>query len=195
MAPPATATVNPAILRAIESATPIGPIPPNYEHFDLLCEKACIARRIVRRGDEKYYQWNIVFDTKLQPSRRKTPTGRVVIDFSRMHRAATGHTKFQAILDYVIFRGEEAMEQASIGGRLARLNILNVVLGKDEGLRLPDGSMMDLSEDLAKLEKMDWRDVLNHCATMGMKDYVHVTVNEAPEPAETPPAKQGKLKF
>ncbi len=197
------------LLRLMDNATPIGPIPANYLFLPDLCKKAHIDYKnmtidvpLKERSEtgeivyekQEWREWCVVYDEKLQPARRKTTTGRVKLDHTRMHLALTEHTKFCAILDFLYYRAETNMRELGIPGRLNRKNMLNVILGKEDEILLPDSSKLLMRPKVIELFKMDWRAVVNECAKSGMSQYQVISHEEKPEP-EPAKIQQEEFKF
>ncbi len=210
------------MLKAMDKASPIGPIPENYPYLDELCKKAYIGYRYdshirvfrtprtakktiegkeltVTEYDEhteetKWRDWFVCFNEKLEPARRRTPTGKIKLDHSRLHKSSSNHAKFQAILDYVLYRWEDALEEYKIDGKMSFTNILNVAIQKEDTLRLPDDSLLDIGKKVGELWKMEWRDVMNECAQLGLRNYHFVGAVKIDDSEEKKPP-QKSMKF
>lgn len=218
-----------AMLTAISNASPIGAIPSGYKHLPLLMKKAYIGYHLKSRTEiekipthvkkevegvsvtvieyqEKHHvfewrDWYVCWDEKMAPARRKTPTGRVKLDWNRLHRTCMGHAKFCAIVHYMEYRAQSVMKDTGIDGKLDRTNVLNIACqAEDENghvyefLMFPDGSSLQIGPKVAELWNKTWDEVFSECASLGMHEYQATKQEEQPkEEEENKAPKQSSL--
>jgi len=199
-----------SLLAALSQASPIGPIPKNYPYLSELCRQAKIAysdhtvkgKRATKnkKGEKETKQfevqfrcWSVVLDDKPHPFKRRTTAGNMRLDYNRMKYGTSEHAKFSAILEYIEYRGEKAMQNSGISGGLDRKEILSVAIGKEPKLKLPDGSALELGIKVKQLKEMSWLEVRDECSGSGMKQYK--VVKKKPEEEKEEPADPNQLPF
>lgn len=192
------------MMRALDCATPIGNVPYDYPFMRELCSQAHIRYRDVERTvfdvvdevvtvqDSKgatvqrtikkkvpkkqvYRDWSATFDNSPSPRRRKTPTGRTVFDQNFLVYGTNEHNKFVAILDFIVFRGEMNLRDLNLPGKLNRENILNVAIGKETSILLPNGDRVEIGKRVEDFKRMGYGAVVTELAKMGLKKYQDIT--------------------
>lgn len=174
---------------AMDCATPIGYVPPDYRHMGKLCEEAHmgyedVKHNVIDRVTKKpavvqSRRWFVVNDKEPYPRKRKTPTGRIVYDQEHKIWGSRHHERFCAILEYILFRAEMNMRDEGTSGHLSRVNILDVAAGVESSIVLPNGTKVDIGAKVAMLKKKDFRDVLAELGKEGMRQYATTTPKAA----------------
>lgn len=181
-----------SLLSVMDKASPVGPIPDNYPYLAELCKAAHIGykhcrQRVIQKvrtvdangkplisddiQERTWRDWHVCYDVKMYPRRRKTTTGKVILDNNQLCKGTMEHKKFCAILDYIQWRASGIMLGASIVGRVDWANILNIAIGKDRDLILPNGDRVEVGSKVSELRQKDFRAIAKELSGLGLREY------------------------
>lgn len=164
---PVRTGVSPALLRAVNLASPFGQLPENYPYLATLCKKG-----FVRHKDEILKHPIKLVNGEL----KRDAEGKVMHETSSYRNwsivsdASNGHMKFCMMLDFLEHRAMSNMFKANITQKIDRINLINVAIGVETGVKLSDGSVMQI--DVKRLENMSWRAIKSYLANEGVKGYM-----------------------
>lgn len=158
--------------------TPVGILPKDYKHFDLLCQKGYMSYHLEHCTDKegKPYSnvvWSLVADEEPVLDKKGRP-----------RTSMSKHLHFCILLDYIAFKGEQYAQQLGLSDRIPNEQAVNVAIGLRDSLHFSNGA--DLALDRRKVHVGNTLALAEEMRNSGARKYNTVSQENAHHPKTIP---------